>query len=157
MRRTRSLQSGVVAAIVAMLVLGRRGAAVAAALVAFVALSPFLIGCDLQPRTGDQPRTIVMDDFESGAITDWQAVGSGSGGWFVYTHGQMAERHLRPLRPARRARPFPRRGPRIGATPDGQVECFEGKQRLYLREGDLGRRPSPRGVDRRLQLAARDA
>jgi CubicO group peptidase (beta-lactamase class C family) len=80
----------VVAAIVAMLELGRRGAAVAAALVAFVALSPLLVGCDLQPTTGDQPRTIVMDDFESGAITDWQAVGSGSGGWFVYTDGQKA-------------------------------------------------------------------
>ncbi len=31
-----------------------------------------------------------MDDFESGAITDWQAVGSGFGGWFVYTNGQEA-------------------------------------------------------------------
>jgi D-alanyl-D-alanine carboxypeptidase len=31
-----------------------------------------------------------MDDFESGAITDWQAVGSGSGGWFVYTDGHQA-------------------------------------------------------------------
>jgi hypothetical protein len=34
--------------------------------------------------------TVVMDDFESGAITDWQTVGSGSGGWFVYTDGQEA-------------------------------------------------------------------
>jgi hypothetical protein len=31
-----------------------------------------------------------MDDFESGAITGWQAVGSGSGGWFVYADGQRA-------------------------------------------------------------------
>ena len=31
-----------------------------------------------------------MDDFESGAITDWQAVGSGSGGWFVYSDGHKA-------------------------------------------------------------------
>jgi hypothetical protein len=30
----------------------------------------------------------VMDDFESGALTDWRAVGAGSGGWFVYTNGQ---------------------------------------------------------------------
>jgi CubicO group peptidase (beta-lactamase class C family) len=60
---------------------GRRSAG-AAALVAFVALSSFLIGCEARPRT------IVMDDFESGAITDWQAVGSGSGGWFVYSDGQ---------------------------------------------------------------------
>jgi hypothetical protein len=41
---------------------GRRSASAAAAMVAFVAMS-FLIGCE------DQPRTIVMDDFESGAIT----------------------------------------------------------------------------------------
>jgi hypothetical protein len=33
---------------------------------------------------------IVMDDFESGAITDWQIVGSGSEGWFVYRDGQEA-------------------------------------------------------------------
>jgi D-alanyl-D-alanine carboxypeptidase len=52
--------------------------------VAFVALSLFLIGCEAQPRT------IVMDDFESGAITGWQAVGSGSGGWFVYSDGHKA-------------------------------------------------------------------
>jgi len=31
-----------------------------------------------------------MDDFESGAISDWQTVGSGSGDWFVYTNGQEA-------------------------------------------------------------------
>jgi D-alanyl-D-alanine carboxypeptidase len=62
---------------------GRRRVA-AAALVAFVALSSFLIGCQAQPRT------IVVDDFESGAITAWQAVGSGSGGWFVYSDGHKA-------------------------------------------------------------------
>jgi D-alanyl-D-alanine carboxypeptidase len=63
---------------------GRRRAVAAAALVALVALSSVLIGCE------DQPRTIVVDDFESGAITDWQAVGSGSGGWFVYADGHQA-------------------------------------------------------------------
>jgi CubicO group peptidase (beta-lactamase class C family) len=52
-------------------------------MVAFVAMS-FLIGCE------PQARTIVMDDFESGAITGWQAVGSGSGGWFVYADGHKA-------------------------------------------------------------------
>ena len=31
-----------------------------------------------------------MDDFESGAITGWQAIGSGSGGWFVYADGHKA-------------------------------------------------------------------
>jgi D-alanyl-D-alanine carboxypeptidase len=30
---------------------------------------------------------MVMDDFESGAISNWQAVGGGSGGWFVYADG----------------------------------------------------------------------
>jgi hypothetical protein len=31
-----------------------------------------------------------VDDFESGAITGWQAVGGGSGGWFVYSDGHKA-------------------------------------------------------------------
>jgi D-alanyl-D-alanine carboxypeptidase len=59
---------------------GRRSA-VAAALVALVALGSVLVGCQAQPRT------MVVDDFESGAITGWQAVGGGSGGWFVYADG----------------------------------------------------------------------
>jgi D-alanyl-D-alanine carboxypeptidase len=60
---------------------GRGSAAAAVALVAFVALSSVLVGCEAEPRT------VVVDDFESGAIADWQAVGSGSGGWFVYADG----------------------------------------------------------------------
>jgi D-alanyl-D-alanine carboxypeptidase len=62
---------------------GRR-IAVAAALVALVALSSVLVGCQAQPRT------TVLDDFESGAITNWQAVGGGSGGWFAYADGHKA-------------------------------------------------------------------
>ncbi len=31
-----------------------------------------------------------MEDFESGAITGWQAVGGGSGGWLVYSDGHKA-------------------------------------------------------------------
>jgi D-alanyl-D-alanine carboxypeptidase len=58
---------------------GRRSAV--AALVVLVALSSVLVGCQARPRT------IVMEDFESGAITNWQAVGGGSGGWFVYADG----------------------------------------------------------------------
>jgi CubicO group peptidase (beta-lactamase class C family) len=58
---------------------GRRSAV--AALVVLVALSSVLVGCQARPRT------IVMEDFESGAITNWQAVGGGSGGWFVYSNG----------------------------------------------------------------------
>jgi D-alanyl-D-alanine carboxypeptidase len=60
---------------------GRRSAAAAAALAVLVVLSSVLVGCQARPST------IVMDDFESGAITGWQAVGSGSGGWFVYADG----------------------------------------------------------------------
>jgi D-alanyl-D-alanine carboxypeptidase len=63
---------------------GRRSAVAAAALVVFVALSSVLVGCQARPRT------MVMDDFESGAITGWQAVGGGSGGWFVYSDGHRA-------------------------------------------------------------------
>jgi CubicO group peptidase (beta-lactamase class C family) len=59
----------------------RHGNAVAAALVAVVALSLLLVG---RPA---QPSTTVVDDFESGAITSWQAVGSGAGGWYVYADG----------------------------------------------------------------------
>ena len=62
---------------------GRR-IAVAAALVALVALSSVLVGCQARPST------IVVEDFESGAITGWQAVGVGSGGWFVYADGHKA-------------------------------------------------------------------
>jgi hypothetical protein len=31
-----------------------------------------------------------VEDFESGAITNWQAVGGGLGGWFVYADGHQA-------------------------------------------------------------------
>ncbi len=64
-----------------------RTAAVAAAL---LVLSSVLVGCDATDSTDDQPSTFVVDDFESGAIDDWQAIGSGSGGWFVYSDGQEA-------------------------------------------------------------------
>jgi D-alanyl-D-alanine carboxypeptidase len=63
---------------------GRGSAVAAAALVALVALSSVLVGCQARPRT------IVVEDFESGAITGWQAVGGGSGGWFVYSNGHKA-------------------------------------------------------------------
>jgi CubicO group peptidase (beta-lactamase class C family) len=71
---------------------GRRSAAAAAAaaVVVLVAVSAFLAARDGEPRRDDQPRTFVVDDFESGAIDDWQAVGSGAGGWFVYSNGREA-------------------------------------------------------------------
>jgi D-alanyl-D-alanine carboxypeptidase len=63
---------------------GRRSAVASAALAVFVALSSVLVGCQARPSA------VVVDDFESGAITDWQAVGGGSGGWFVYADGHQA-------------------------------------------------------------------
>jgi hypothetical protein len=46
---------------------GRRGAVAALALAVLIALSWLLVGCQAGPRT------IVVEDFESGAITGWQA------------------------------------------------------------------------------------
>jgi CubicO group peptidase (beta-lactamase class C family) len=66
-------------------VVGRTVASAAATLVAVVAVGSVLVGCG-----GGQPSTFVVDDFESGRLTDWQAVGSGAGGWFVYTDGDRA-------------------------------------------------------------------
>jgi D-alanyl-D-alanine carboxypeptidase len=61
-----------------------RSAAVAAVLVAFVAMTSSISGCD------SQPSTFVVDDFESGAIDGWQTVSGGSGAWFVYSDGTNA-------------------------------------------------------------------
>jgi hypothetical protein len=61
-----------------------RSAAVAAVLVAFVAMTSSISGCD------SQPSTFVVDDFESGAIDGWQTVSGGSGAWFVYSDGTKA-------------------------------------------------------------------
>jgi D-alanyl-D-alanine carboxypeptidase len=63
---------------------GRKSTVAVTALAVLVALSSVLVGCQAGPRT------VVLDDFESGAITGWQAVGSGSGGWFVYADGHKA-------------------------------------------------------------------
>ena len=57
-------------------------------LAAAVVLGSTLVGCEGE-QGADQPKTVVMDDFESGALTGWQAVGSGSGAWFVYSDGQV--------------------------------------------------------------------
>ena len=40
----------------------------------------------------------MVEDFESGAISGWQAVGSGLEGWFVYADGHKAPDHQGPLR-----------------------------------------------------------
>jgi D-alanyl-D-alanine carboxypeptidase len=58
------------------------------ALVVAVGVGSLLVGCEGEQAADDRPRTIVVDDFESGALDAWQAVGSGSGAWFVYSDGQ---------------------------------------------------------------------
>jgi D-alanyl-D-alanine carboxypeptidase len=65
---------------------------VVGALIVSAALSLFLTGCGHHPKTAVQREhgMFVMDDFESGALTDWRAVGGGSGGWFIYTDGSKA-------------------------------------------------------------------
>jgi D-alanyl-D-alanine carboxypeptidase len=68
--------------------MGRRSAAVAAALVASVALGTFLVGRDDGPSGRAGP--FLLDDFESGSINEWRVVVGGSGGWFVYSDGQKA-------------------------------------------------------------------
>jgi CubicO group peptidase (beta-lactamase class C family) len=55
----------------------RSSAAVAVALAAGVALGSFLL------LRGGQPRTIILEDFESGTLSDWQAVEKGTGAWSV--------------------------------------------------------------------------
>jgi CubicO group peptidase (beta-lactamase class C family) len=65
-------------------ILSRWNAAVARALILSAALGVLFAACD------QQPKTIVMDDFESGELTDWKVVNGGSGGWFIYTNGKKA-------------------------------------------------------------------
>jgi D-alanyl-D-alanine carboxypeptidase len=57
---------------------------VAGALILFVALGLLLAGC------GEKSSTLVLDDFESGSLTGWRAIGSGAGAWFAYSDGQKA-------------------------------------------------------------------
>ena len=62
------------------------------ALIVWAALGLFLTGCGHHPKTAvrGEHGMFVMDDFESGALTDWKAVGGGSGGWFIYTNARKA-------------------------------------------------------------------
>jgi CubicO group peptidase (beta-lactamase class C family) len=68
---------------------GRRSRPVAVAMVAAAVLGSVLVACVGDQAADDRPKTIVMDDFESGALAGWQAVGSGSGAWFAYSDGQV--------------------------------------------------------------------
>jgi hypothetical protein len=70
-------------------------AAVAGALVVSVVLIVLFMAGDDRPEkselaAGQGDGMLVMDDFESGALTGWQAVGAGAGGWFIYSNGQKA-------------------------------------------------------------------
>jgi len=71
-------------------ILERRSAAVAGALILSAALSLFFAACDEGPKLAVRAAdgTFVMEDFESGSLTNWKAVGGGSGGWFIYTNGR---------------------------------------------------------------------
>lgn len=60
------------------------------AMLAIVLLGSMFVACEGEQAADDRPKTIVMDDFESGALEGWQAVGSGSGAWFAYSDGQVA-------------------------------------------------------------------
>jgi CubicO group peptidase (beta-lactamase class C family) len=73
-------------------ILEHGSAGVVGALIVSAALSVFLTGCGHHPKTAvrGEHGMFVMDDFESGALTDWRAVGGGSGGWFVYSNGSKA-------------------------------------------------------------------
>jgi D-alanyl-D-alanine carboxypeptidase len=58
-------------------------------LVGSLAVSLALMACGAPPTPSIALQTIVMDDFESGALSGWREVGSGAGGWFVYRDGQQ--------------------------------------------------------------------
>ena len=62
------------------------------ALIVSAAMSLALTGCGHHPKGAvrEEHGMFVMDDFESGALTGWRAVGGGSGGWFVYSNGSKA-------------------------------------------------------------------
>jgi hypothetical protein len=42
----------------------------------------------LPATRSQQPKPIVIDDFESGALASWKIERSGAGGWFAYTNGK---------------------------------------------------------------------
>jgi CubicO group peptidase (beta-lactamase class C family) len=73
--------------------IARRGsAAVAGALIVLATLGLFLTACGHRPKVAvrGQHGMFVMDDFESGALSGWKAVGGGSGGWLIYSNGREA-------------------------------------------------------------------
>jgi CubicO group peptidase (beta-lactamase class C family) len=74
-------------------ILERRSAVISGALIVAVALGLLLTGCGhhrAKVAVREEHGMLVMDDFESGELTGWRAVGGGSGGWFVYADGGRA-------------------------------------------------------------------
>jgi CubicO group peptidase (beta-lactamase class C family) len=74
-------------------ILERRSAALVGALIVSASWGLFLTGCGHHhPKTAarEEGGMLVMDDFESGALTGWRAVVGGSGGWLIYTNGGRA-------------------------------------------------------------------
>ena len=62
-------------------------------------------------RADDQPKSVVMDDFESGQLTEWMTVSGAAGGRFVNSDDDIGERvgHRRLIRgwPSRASTPTP--------------------------------------------------
>src|SRR4051794_29444873 len=76
-------------------ILERKSVAVAGALIVSAALTVFRTAADRERKKSkiavrQDDGMFVMDDFESGALSDWQAAGAGAGGWFIYSDGQNA-------------------------------------------------------------------
>lgn len=59
----------------------RQEAALLGALVLSTVLFP-------SPGCGQPPKTVVVDDFESGKLAGWRTAHGGSGNWFVYSDGR---------------------------------------------------------------------
>ena len=72
--------------------MGDRRIGLGSVLVTFTVVASCTGSGDGSPTTSSvrEPRPIVMEDFESGTLTDWRAASGGSGGWFVYADGQTA-------------------------------------------------------------------
>jgi D-alanyl-D-alanine carboxypeptidase len=70
----------------------RTSVAVVGALIVSAVVSLALTACGHHPKGAarEEHGMFIMDDFESGALTGWKAVGGGSGGWFIYTNGSKA-------------------------------------------------------------------
>ena len=70
----------------------RRSAGVAAALIVSAALTLTLTACGHHPKGAvrEEHGMFVMDDFEAGSLTGWKQVGAGAGGWFIYSDSSRA-------------------------------------------------------------------